>query len=43
MSFAGEDLFSNELEGKRERFTFIRRRIVCTDELSVHAFGHEGV
>jgi phage/plasmid-associated DNA primase len=33
-SFAGPSLFSRELEGKRSRFRWVHRRMVCADEIT---------
>jgi phage/plasmid-associated DNA primase len=33
-SFAGPSLFSRELEGKRSRYRWVHRRIVCADEIT---------
>lgn len=40
-SFAGDDLFLNELEGKRARYQRRYQRIVCADELSPDALKQE--
>lgn len=52
-SFAGDDLFTNDLEGKRARFMRRSYKLVCADELSPEALaqdemiknmsGHSGV
>ena len=33
-SFAGPSLFSRELKGKRSRYRWVHRRIVCADEIT---------
>lgn len=40
-SFAGDDIFLNELEGKRARYMRRHQRIVCADELSPEALKQE--
>lgn len=40
-SFAGDDLFLNELEGKRSRYARRHQKIVCADELSYEALKQE--
>jgi phage/plasmid-associated DNA primase len=37
-SFAGDDLFSHELEGKRARYTYKNYRLVCGDEIHPTTF-----
>jgi len=40
-SFAGPSLFSRELEGKRSRYQWGNRRIVCADEIPAEALKDE--
>jgi phage/plasmid-associated DNA primase len=40
-SFAGPSLFSRELEGKRSRYRWVYRRIVCADEIPAEALRDE--
>ncbi len=40
-SFAGPSLFSRELEGKRSRYTWSKRRLVCADEVPAEALRDE--
>jgi phage/plasmid-associated DNA primase len=40
-SFAGPSLFSRELEGKRSRYRWVHRRIVCADEIPAEALRDE--
>ena len=40
-SFAGPSLFSRELEGKRSRYKWCNRRLVCADEIPAEALKDE--
>ncbi len=42
-SFAGDSLFSIDIEGKRSRYRWNTQKIVCVDELSVEALRSEGI
>lgn len=41
--FAGDSLFSTELEGKRVRYSRNKQRLVCADEVSPDALRNEGI
>lgn len=41
--YAGDSLFSTELEGKRSRYVRNKQRLVCVDELSAEALRSEGI
>jgi putative DNA primase/helicase len=41
--FAGDSLFSIDIEGKRSRYRWNTQKIVCVDELSVEALRNEGI
>lgn len=42
-TFAGHSIFSRELEGKRSRYMWAQRRIVCVDELPAEALRDEEI
>jgi hypothetical protein len=41
-SFAGPSLFSRELEGKRSRYRWVHRCIVCADEITARGVARRG-
>lgn len=41
LAFAGHSIFSRDLEGKRSRFKWVQRQIVCVDELPQEALREE--